>query len=181
MKKKNLIITLIIIIIISVGVGLYLHFNNKVENNDEPTAEDIIDEKTEELLTDENEENVIGHLKIDKIELNAPIKDGTELSILKTAIGHFKNTGYFNGNICFAAHNRGYNQNFFERLNELQKGDKVEYITKYETQEYYISEIKEIEETDLSVLEPTEQDQITMITCIKNQREKRLCVIADRK
>lgn len=181
MKKKILIIALVIISVILIGIGLYFYFNGKIQNNDNPIVEDIIDEKTEKILADENEENVIGHLKIDKIELDAPIKDGTELSILKTAIGHFKNTGYFNGNICFAAHNRGYNQNFFERLNELQKGDKVEYITKYETQEYYISEIKEIEETDLSVLEPTEQDQITMITCIKNQREKRLCVIAERR
>ena len=41
-----------------------------------------------------------------------------------------------------------------------------------------MTEIKEVEETDLTVLNPTEQDQVTMITCIKNQKEKRLCVIA---
>ena len=65
-------------------------------------------------------------------------------------------------------------------MREIKKGDKVEYITKYETQEYYISKIKEISETDLTVLNPTQEDQITMITCIKNQREKRLCVIASK-
>ena len=181
MKRKKTILIVMIIIIIIIGCGIYGYFKFFKNKSNEPSIEEIIDNKTEEILEEENEEDVIGHLKIDKIELNAPIKDGTELSILKTAIGHFKNTGYLSGNICFAAHNRGYNQNFFERLNELQKGDKVEYITKYETQEYYITDIKEIQETDLSVLEPTEQDQITMITCIKNQKEKRLCVIAEKR
>lgn len=179
MKKKSIII-IVIFLIILICSGLYIYFNKIAGNNNEPTIEKIIDDKTEEILSSESEEDVIGHLKIDKIQLDAPIKDGTELNILKTAIGHFKNTGYLSGNVCFAAHNRGYNQNYFERLNELQKGDKVEYITKYETQEYYITDIKEIQETDLTVLEPTKQDQITMITCIKNQKKKRLCVIAEK-
>ena len=178
MKKRNKII--IVIIFLAMGMGTCLFLNNKKNNTeDNKTTEEIMEEKTEELLTEENSE-IIGHLKIESIELDAPIKDGTELSILKTAVGHFKNTPYFNGNICFAAHNRGYNQNFFERLNEVKKGDKVEYITKYSIQEYYITEIKEIEETNLSVLNPTEQDQVTMITCIKNQRDKRLCIIASK-
>ena len=141
------------------------------------STDKIIEDKTEEILKEDNSD-IIGHLKIDSINLNAPIKDGTDMSTLKTAIGHFKGTAYFDGNICFAAHNRGYNQNFFERLNEVKEGDKIEYITKYTTQIYYVTEIKEVEETDLSVLNPTEQDQVTMITCIKDQKEKRLCVIA---
>ncbi len=32
---------------------------------------------------------------------------------------------------------------------------KIEYTTKYETKTYITDEIKEIEETDFSVLEPT--------------------------
>ena len=178
MKKKIAICTIALIVLIG-GIVTYMMLNTNSNNNQNEIIEDIIDEKTEEILAEENTD-IIGNLKIDSIELNAPIKDGTELSILKTAIGHFKNTGYFCGNICFAAHNRGYNQNFFERLNEVKEGDKVEYITKYSTQTYYISQIKEINETDLSVLNSTEEDQITMITCIKNQKEKRLCVIASK-
>ena len=49
--------------------------------------------------------------------------------------------------------------------------------TKYETKTYITDEIKEIEETDFSVLEPTKDNRITLITCIANQRAKRLCVI----
>lgn len=54
---------------------------------------------------------------------------------------------------------------------------KIEYITKYETKEYTVNEIKEINETELSVLKPTEENRITLITCVANQRTKRLCVI----
>ena len=175
--KRKLILGIIIILLIMLSIIALLIYKNKLNNENNISADEIIEDKTEEILTEENSD-IIGHLKIDSINLNAPIKDGTDMSTLKTAIGHFKETAYFNGNICFAAHNRGYNQNFFERLNEVKEGDRIEYITKYTTQIYYVTEIKEVEETDLSVLNPTEQDQVTMITCIKNQKEKRLCVIA---
>lgn len=176
MKRKTIIIGLIIIFITLITIFILYYFNNK---NKEKTPEEIIDEKTVNILSEENTD-IIGNLKIESIDLNAPIKDGTEMSVLKTAIGHFNDTPYFNGNICLAAHNRGYNQNFFERLNEVQKGDKVEYITKYATYEYEVTDIKIIEETDLTVLNPTKKDQITMITCIANQRDKRLCVVASK-
>lgn len=177
MKKKILIFGVIFLIIISIT---FVIINIKFKNNsNEKTPEEVINEKTINILSEENTD-IIGNLKIESIELNAPIKDGTEMSVLKTAIGHFNDTPYFNGNICLAAHNRGYNQNFFERLNEVQKGDKVEYITKYATYEYEVTDIKVIEETDLTVLNPTVKDQITMITCIANQRDKRLCVVASK-
>ena len=180
MKKKStsIILTILIILLISiVAINIYLFFSHRNQDNNNLTPEEKIDIKTVDTLTID-EENVIGYLKIDSIGLNAPIKDGTELSILKTAIGHFKESAYLTGNVCLAAHNRGYNQNFFENLKDVEEGAEVSYITRYEEKKYYVSEIKEIEETDLSVLNSTENNQLTMITCIANQRQKRLCVIA---
>lgn len=54
---------------------------------------------------------------------------------------------------------------------------KIEYITKYEIKTYIVNEIKVVDETDLSVLEATEENRITLITCVANQKAKRLCVI----
>ncbi|MDO5556338.1 MAG: hypothetical protein Q4G09_07030 [Clostridia bacterium] len=54
---------------------------------------------------------------------------------------------------------------------------KIKYITKHEEKIYTINEIKEIEETDLSILNSTNDNKITLITCIANQKTKRLCVI----
>lgn len=180
MKKNlyNMAIILLIIAVISIfGINIFLLVSNKVEADkiQEPVKQ--VEEKTEEILSIENTD-IIGYLKIDSINLYAPIKDGTDLKTLKEAIGHFKESSYFSGNICFAAHNRGYNQNFFENLKDVKKGDEITYITKYAEQKYYVSEIKDVEETDLSVLNPTEENQLTLITCIANQKEKRLCVIA---
>lgn len=81
------------------------------------------------------------------------------------------------GNVCLCSHNRGSKAAFFENLKNIKKGMKIEYTTKYETKTYITDEIKEIEETDFSVLEPTKDNRITLITCIANQRAKRLCVI----
>lgn len=180
MKKKftSIILTVLIILLISIiAINIYLIVGQKFEKDKDLTPEEKIDIKTVDTLTID-EEDVIGYLKIDTIGLNAPIKDGTELSILKTAIGHFKESAYLTGNVCLAAHNSGYSNNFFENLKDIEKGAKVVYITRYEEKEYYVSEIKEIDETDLSVLRPTEENQLTLITCITNKREKRLCVIA---
>ena len=110
MRKKIIIFAVILIVLLG-GIGTYLLINrNNNSKTENEIIEEVIDEKTETILAEENTD-VIGHLKIDSIGLNGPIKDGTELSILKTGIGHFKDTPYFSGNICFAAHNRGYKRN----------------------------------------------------------------------
>ena len=57
------------------------------------------------------------------------------------------------------------------------KGDKIIYETKYTTKTFIVNEIKEIQETDLSVLNPSENNIITLITCVKNKSNLRLCVI----
>ena len=43
---------------------------------------------------------------------------------------------------------------------------------------YKVSDIKQIEDTDISVLENTQDNMITLITCVKNVPSKRLCVQA---
>ena len=75
------------------------------------------------------------------------------------------------------SHNRGSNAAYFGELKNLSQGDIITYITKYETKQYEVKEVKQIEETDLSVLEQTEENQITLITCVENQRDLRLCVV----
>ena len=59
----------------------------------------------------------------------------------------------------------------------MVEGDIITYITKYETKEYAVKEVKQIEETDLSVLNQTEDNRITLITCVENQKNLRQCVV----
>lgn len=78
-------------------------------------------------------------------------------------------------------HNRGNKYSYFARINELEKGDILTYKTKFYTREYVVDNIKVIFEDDWSLLQNTEDNKITMITCIANKRNQRLCVQASEK
>ena len=67
------------------------------------------------------------YLEIPKIDLQAEISEGTDSENLNKNIAHFTETVTENGNIGLAAHNRGYKVNYFERVNELENGDKIFY------------------------------------------------------
>ena len=161
---------------------------NKKDNNDNlimvnNVLQDITVDSDDDIdLQDENE--VIGILEIPKLELSAPIKEGIEQEILANSIGHFNNSSIWDGNVCLASHNRGDSvKHYFDRINELVNGDKIIYKTKLGERSYQVIQTKEIENTDWSITENKTKDKntITLVTCITNQPEKRLCVIAEEK
>lgn len=80
--------------------------------------------------------------------------------------------------LAWLGHNRGNEYSYFARLNELDKGDIITYKTKFYTRQYKVDNIQVIYETDWSLLESTEENKLTMITCISNKRNQRLCVQA---
>lgn len=145
----------------------------------------------EEIQTDENfinikyekeeqieDKNVLGTLIIEKIDIKAPVKEGSSQDVLKEYIGHMPETSKYDGNIGLAAHNRGNEYSYFARINELSKGDKVIYKTKFYERTYIVSTKVVIYDTDWSYLQATKDNRITMITCIKDKPNQRLCVQA---
>ncbi len=120
--------------------------------------------------------NNIWKIEIPKINLKAPISEGTSQEIMLNYVGHFENTSIWNGNIGLAAHNRGYPINYFAKLKELKIGDLIIYRTNNGTKKYKIKLIKIIEDTDWSYLGTTKENKITLITCVENKPTKRLCV-----
>lgn len=148
--------------------------DNTKDNENKTIEEQVVDT----LSIDKTDKNIIGYITIEELGIiKAPIADGTDNKTIGKYVGHFENSSYLEGNVCLCSHNRGSKAAFFENLKNIKKGMKIEYTTKYETKTYITDEIKEIEETDFSVLEPTKDNRITLITCIANQRAKRLCVI----
>ena len=87
-------------------------------------------------------------------------------------------TAKYDGNVGLAAHNRGNKYSYFARINELEPGDEIVYTTKYGERKYIVDTKKEILETDWSNLEGTSDNRLTLITCIKNKVNQRLCVQA---
>lgn len=123
-------------------------------------------------------DNIIGTFEIPRFGVVAPIKEGSSQEILKVAIGHFKESSLWEGNVALASHNRSKYAHYFEQINELKNGDELIYKTKLGTRKYSVYESKIIESNDWSVIENTRENIITLITCVKNNEGKRLCVRA---
>jgi len=119
----------------------------------------------------------LGTLKIPAIDLTVKIYQGTDSATLKKGAGHFTNTSIWDGNCCFAAHNRGANS-YFGKIHRLSEGDRISLTTKDGTRSYSVSSVMKISETDNSMLEATGDNCITLFTCVRDQREYRWCVRA---
>lgn len=180
MKKKAIVVLAIVIVVLLLVSSIFLwkkHDYELVDVKDITTDENYIDvsyDKEENIF----EENILGILKIEKINLNATVKEGSNNDILKEYIGHISETSKYNGNIGLAAHNRLNKYSYFARLNELNKGDIITYTTKFGTNEYKVETKKVIYETDWSVLQEDGTEKLTLITCVTEHRNQRLCVQA---
>lgn len=146
---------------------LALYSNKKIEN----AYKTIITKEKEEKKVNNN-----WQIEIPKINLKAEIKDGTDYENLNKYVAHFEESSYIDGNICLAAHNRGYKVNYFQNIKKLQKGDKIIYKFKNVKRTYAVTENKIIKDTDVKEIENTKENIITLITCVENEPEKRRCI-----
>lgn len=118
------------------------------------------------------------YLEIPTIELNASIAEGTTQEVMNQFIGHFEESKKWVGNVCLAAHNRGYENNYFSEVKNLKEGDEIIYHYKGSSREYVVEENIIIQDTDLACLEDTQDNTITLITCVENEPNYRRCVKA---
>lgn len=68
--------------------------------------------------------------------------------------------------------------NISRKSTNLKNGDEIIYKTKLGTKTYEVYESTVIEATDWSVIENTNENIVTLITCIENDASSRLCVRA---
>lgn len=142
---------------------------NEIKNNEIKPKQY---KETEEKIISEN----IWEIEIPKINLIAPIAEGTSQEVMLEYVGHFENTTEWEGNIGLAAHNRGYPINYFSNLKNLEIGDEIIYKTKYGSKRYKVILTTIIEDTNWSYLQETEENKITLITCVENQPNNRRCI-----
>ena len=176
LKIPKIAITYLIPIII---FGTYQFFYSKLSMKNEIYENIMQQENTPETqLSKIEKDNQIWKIEIPKINLDAEISEGTDRETLNEYVGHFEETQVEEGNIGLAAHNRGNEYSYFARINELEEGDEIIYKTKYGDRKYKVFGKQEILETDWSLLENTKENRLTLITCIKNKINQRLCVQA---
>ncbi|WP_294407042.1 class D sortase [uncultured Clostridium sp.] len=188
--KKHLdkILIIIGIIIIGTAVGMKMQadyrekqlieeYKNRMASlNDEMTETDNSNDdsaaeksNTENSEAEEYHENIIGIIEIPKIELTAPIGQGVDNQTLKYSVGHFEQTAMPDekGNCCLIGHRSYTYGQYFNRLDEIEKGDTITVQYKNNTYNYIVSDTFVVEPQEVSVLESQKDgiSEITLITC----------------
>lgn len=151
-----------------------LNSSNINQETKEENKNDYSDTNAKDIETKEANWKII----IPKISLEAEICEGTSKKVMNGYVGHFEETSLKSGNIGLAAHNRGYQVNYFANIKKLQIGDEIIYKYYDFEKTYKVSKNIIITDEDWSFLEETEENTITLITCIENQPEYRRCVQA---
>lgn len=172
--KKVIARILIVVGLFIVGVSLYTNYKVEKSNNDiVETYENTIESTSKEYKnvksdSDKLPENIIGVLRIPKIDLKVAIQEGTDIQTLKYAVGHFKETSMpgEDGNFAVAGH-RAYTYNkFFSNLDKIQTGDSIEVLNNDGLHIYKVTSSEVVEPNQVEVLESNlNEKSITLITC----------------
>jgi sortase A len=102
-------------------------------------------------------------LRIPKIQLEAPLFEGTDDLTLNHAVGRIAGTARPGepGNIGIAGHRDG----FFRGLKDVSVGDLIELKTLQGTVAYVIDEIQIVTPKHVEVLQPASVPSLTLVTC----------------
>jgi sortase A len=102
-------------------------------------------------------------LSIDKLDLKVPVYNGTDEINLNRGAGRIKGTAKVGtpGNLGIAAHRDG----FFRALKDIEIGDSIDMLTHEGKSEFVVSSITIVDPSDISVLAPTDDPSITLVTC----------------
>ena len=100
------------------------------------------------------------------------VYEGTDSSTLMKGAGHFKGTSIWDGNCAIAGHNRGVRDDFGD-LHTLERGDTITWTTKLGVRTYEVTSVQKVKETDTSGTAPSNENKLTLYTCVRNQRTYR--------
>ena len=165
---------IIVFVILQIVINRY---TIKTEINEEIMEETII-ELPQIPVIETKDKIERWKIEIPQISLVAEISEGTSKDVLNKYVGHFETTSKTIGNIGLAAHNRGYEVNYFKDLKLLKQGDEIKYTYNEFEKIYEVEKCRIIRDTEWEYLEETEDNMLTLITCVENQPEYRRCIQA---
>lgn len=187
MKDKIINALIFILFILMIGMGVIIFKNYYSNHENEKEIETFIGEtksqNNETEIVKYKGYEVLGTIKIDKINLEYPIlnpldkkDEAMEVSIIKF-FGDSLNT---KGNVTLAGHNF-YDSTMFAKLHKLSKDDVIEITDNNKiSKKYKIHSIYDVSPNDTNCLETVDKNvcEITLITCTKGN-SKRLVVKAN--
>lgn len=107
--------------------------------------------------------DVLGRLDIPRLGLSVAVLQGTGSRILRLGAGHIEDTALPGqaGNSGIAGHR----DTFFRGLKDIRKDDEVRLQTSTGLFRYQVDWVKVVTPDDMSVLAPTSQSALTLVTC----------------
>lgn len=175
-KNKKKIISLAVVLIVIIAIISIIIANKIRKKNEINEVFDFIEQnniQNTEKADIKFKNGIIGIITIDKIEFEGLIHEGTDLDVLDSYVGHFENSSIFDGNVALAAHN---NSKFWKNLNKITNGDKITYTCLLGTRTYEVFNVEIISSNDWELLQNTDKNIITLITCVHKKPSQRLCV-----
>lgn len=102
-------------------------------------------------------------IDVPRIKLSAVAREGVDTRTLRRAAGHIPGTALpgERGNAAFAAHR----DTFFAPLKSVRRGDAVVVTTPGGVFRYSVTDTRIVEPEDVSVLDPTPDTTLTLVTC----------------
>jgi sortase A len=107
--------------------------------------------------------SVVGRLSIDRIHLQAMVREGDDAGTLDVALGHIPGTAFpgQKGNVGVAGHR----DRLFSHLGELKADDTIAIETPTTTYVYVVDGTQIVKPQDVGVLAAGPHDQLTLVTC----------------
>lgn len=106
---------------------------------------------------------LVGRIEVPRLGLSAIVREGVDDATLRRAVGHVPDTALPGeaGNAALAAHR----DTFFRPLKHIRKGDRINVTTPDGAHEYRVTETRVVAPDDVSVLAPTMNPTLTLVTC----------------
>lgn len=153
-----------------------LELSNTSKNKTKDNEEDLGDYQG--ILEDQKVETPKGvsQIAIPKLDILAPIVEGTDSYSLSVSAGHFKNTAKMGGrgNYCIAGHSSSIYNCIFNNIHDINILEPM-YFTNSDgkTFIYYVTEKFVVEPTEVDVLNQGTSDKIcTIVTCTDNGQRR---------
>jgi LPXTG-site transpeptidase (sortase) family protein len=107
--------------------------------------------------------SLVGALEVPRVGLSAMVLEGDDDATLRVGIGHLPDTPppWQRGNSAFAGHR----DTFFRTLQHVREGDRLSLTTTYGEFQYRVRETFIVGPEDLWVLNPTDSQTLTLVTC----------------
>ena len=136
------------------------------------------------------------HLLIPSLDIDTPViadVDGTDqdayFKALENGVAHFRGTAkpgqssniFIFGHSSFYWYKPGNYKKIFTNLEDIKIGDEIILWYSQKEYKYRTSEIKTVDPSEIDVLKPTSEEQVSLMTCVPpGTALRRLIVVAKR-